>query len=251
MVLATNESLYAWMDEGFTNYAAERVQNFLEGNPLETNRNYYRTYFYIVNKKEEEPLTTHADHFVTNRAYSIASYIKGSIFLDQLGYIVGDKVRDEILLAYFQKYKFKHPTCDDLIKIAEQVSGMQLKWYKELWVNSIKTIDFGISNVSLSENDKTKIEIMRSQEGVMPLDLLVTLTNDKKVFVHIPLYYTYASKTENPIKNSEKIVLEPQSWISPKTLIEIPLDYKSIKEIQIDPTSRMADINPNDNSWKK
>ncbi len=50
----------------------------------------YNSYFMLVKSGLEEPLTTHADHFNTNLAYSLASYSKGEMFLEQLGYIVGD-----------------------------------------------------------------------------------------------------------------------------------------------------------------
>ncbi len=79
MVLGSNESLYAWMDEGFTSYASETlVENELaregllpgkkaEENPQEGNNS---AYVRLATSGKEEPLTTHADHFNTNFGYS-------------------------------------------------------------------------------------------------------------------------------------------------------------------------------------
>ena len=50
----------------------------------------YMTYNYIVKSGKDEPLTTQADRFNTNMAFSIGSYVKGQIFLSQLGSIIGD-----------------------------------------------------------------------------------------------------------------------------------------------------------------
>ena len=59
--------------------------------------------------------------------------------LSQLGYIVGDSVRNKILLEYYRIWKFKHPNANDFIRVAEKTSGISLQWYKEYWVNSTKT----------------------------------------------------------------------------------------------------------------
>src|SRR4029079_9711813 len=91
-MLGTNESLYPWMDEGFTQYAAERVTAFLEGSKDFPYQGEYGGYFGLVRSKKEEPMSTHADHYNTNYAYSNAAYSKGAVFLEQLGYIVGADV---------------------------------------------------------------------------------------------------------------------------------------------------------------
>jgi hypothetical protein len=46
-------------------------------------------------------MSTHADHFNTNFAYSLAAYSKGAVFLEQLGYIISDSLRNKVLLAYY------------------------------------------------------------------------------------------------------------------------------------------------------
>ena len=81
-LLATNESLHPWMDEGFTTYISTLASNkILKGGSSKPNANDYRGYFYAVDNYIEEPLTTHSDRFNTNAAFGIASYTKGLIFL--------------------------------------------------------------------------------------------------------------------------------------------------------------------------
>jgi hypothetical protein len=95
MVLGTNESLYGWMDEGFTSYAETIVENELaregllgsrkaEENPFAGN---YSAYTTLATSGKEEPLTTHADHFKSIYTYSIAAYVKGCVFMHQLEYM--------------------------------------------------------------------------------------------------------------------------------------------------------------------
>jgi hypothetical protein len=119
-LMGTNESLFPWMDEGFTTYAEQRVSNWLKGDTAFAFTNSYGSYFRIVKSGKEEALTTHADHYNTNYGYSVASYSKGSIFLSQLGYIVGDSLLNRILLEYYNEWRFKHPNANDFVRIAEK-----------------------------------------------------------------------------------------------------------------------------------
>ncbi len=159
-MLATNESLYAWMDEGFTSYAYALVwdhylDSFVKAHPENTRVKQMTDYFKTLlpahhsdqYNKYFEPLTTHADHFNTRAGYELGTYAKGAVFVEQLGYIVGTDIRDKILLEYCNQWRFKHPNVNDFIRIAEKVSGIQLDWYKQYWIHSVKTIDYAIDTV--------------------------------------------------------------------------------------------------------
>src|SRR5690606_34941108 len=104
----------------------------------------YRGYFALVKSGLAEPMTTHADHYNTNFAYGQNAYSKGAVFVEQLGYIVGDKTLDKILLEYYKEWRFKHPDPNDFIRVAEKVSGIKLDWYLEYWIRTTKVIDYGI-----------------------------------------------------------------------------------------------------------
>ena len=172
-LMGTNESLYGWMDEGFTSYADDRVLAFLNNDSSFVYNGAYRSYFSLVKSAKEEPLTTHADHYNLNAAYSPAVYSKGEVFMEQLGYIVGASVRDKILLEYYNQWRFKHPNAADFIRIAEKVSDMKLDWYKEYWISSTKTIDYSIDSL-WEENGVTNVRIKRN--GLMPMPIDVQLT---------------------------------------------------------------------------
>jgi aminopeptidase N len=159
------------MDEGFTTYAGGRVQAFLNSDTTNFSQaGSYKSYYSLVKSDKEEPLTTHADHFNTNAAYSAASYSKGAVFLEQLGYITGAATRDKILHEYYRLWKFKHPNSSDFIRVAEKTSDLKLDWYKEYWVNSVKTIDYAFDSL-WEEGGKTRIRIKRIGLMPMPIDL--------------------------------------------------------------------------------
>lgn len=246
-VLATNESLYSWMDEGFATYAENRVSEWLNGGNIDVAQlSDYDRYFSIARSSIEEPLSTHSDHYNTNVAYSIGSYSKGAVFLEQLGYIVGASVRDQILLDYYQKWRFKHPDVNDFIQVAQKRSGLQLGWYKREWVNTTHTIDYSIDSV-WENNGKTRIRIRNNGLMPMPIDLIITTMNDKKELHYIPLDLMFGEKIIEDT-SIPRTVYPAWHWTNDTYTIEINRKRAELTKIEIDPTQRMADINRDNNS---
>lgn len=247
MMLATNESLYAWMDEGFTSYADSRVTAFLQGNnPPFPQEDSYDGYYALAKSGLEEPLSTHADHFNTNYAYSLASYSKGAVFMEQLGYIVGAEVRDRILLDYYKQWRFHHPNLNDFMKIAEKASQMKLDWYKEYWVYTTKTIDYAIDSL-WQEGKSTRIRLRRIGDMPMPIDLQVTSRDGTNEIHYVPLYDMFGEKPAEAGAPANRKVHQSWKWTHETYVLEVDKKLTDITQILIDPTRRMADIEPKNN----
>jgi len=247
-MMGTNESLYPWMDEGFTTYAEERVMAQLRQKQTFEQDASYSSYYRLVKSGLAEPMTTHSDHYSTNYAYSQNAYSKGAVFLAQLGYITGDKVRDRILQEYYSQWRFRHPNPNDFIRIAEKVSGMELKWYREYWVNTTKTIDYAIDSL-WEEEGKTKIRIRRVGEMPMPIDIQVTYKDSSREMHYIPLNLMYGEK---PIENSTvpRTVHEEWRWTHPTYVFETNKKLLDLSKIEIDPSERLADVDRKNNLLK-
>lgn len=243
-MMGTNESLFPWMDEGFTNYAGMRVVCAFRNIPPTIYDYEYKSYFNLARSGMEEPLTTHSDHYNTNYAYNNAAYDKGALFLNQLGYIVGDKVLDKILLEYYREWRFKHPNANDFIRIAEKVSGIELQWYKEYWVNSVKTIDYAVGDINVV-NGKTQITVKRIGKMPMPVDVLLTFKDGTKELHYIPLNLMYGEKIAED--TLARTVHTEWRWTHPEYNFETNRTIKEIKTIEIDPSQRMADMNRSNN----
>jgi hypothetical protein len=261
-MLATDESRYAWMDEGFTEWATDKVQDYysqvvirnkVNDNPsamaiLDSMQSKlpryhsenYEGYMYLAQSGLEEPLTTHADHFETNTGYSLAAYSKGAVFLAQLGYIAGDETLHRIMLEYYRQWRFKHPDTDDFLRVAEKVSGLHLDWYKDYWVNSTKTIDYGIDSL-WEEAGKTNIRLKRIGTIPMPIDLMIEYKDGTKEMAYIPAYLMFGSK---PPENNDtpRKEFEPWKWTHDTYTVELDKKIATLKVIEIDSTQRMADV---------
>jgi aminopeptidase N len=165
-----------------------------------------------------------------------------------LGYITGDKVRDKILLEYYNEWRFKHPNPNDFIRVAEKASGMELDWYKEYWVNSTKTIDYAIDSL-WDEGGKTKIRVRRVGEMPMPLDVQLTFKDGSKELHYMPLNLMYGQK---PIENDSipRTVHEEWRWTHPTYTFETNRKLLDLTEIDIDPSERLADVDRRNNTLK-
>ncbi|WP_200980100.1 M1 family metallopeptidase [Echinicola sp. 20G] len=248
-VLATNESLYPWMDEGFTTFATNvTMNNIFSKEPSKSPQaGSYRGYIRLATSGKEEPMTTHSDHYHTNFAYGSAAYSKGAVFLGQLGYIIGEENRDKAMLKYFNDWKFKHPKTNDIVREMEKQSGLELDWYKEYWVNSTKTIDYSVSSVEASDNG-TKITLQRDGLMPMPIDLVITYQDGSQEMVYLPLVIQRGNKPEEA-GMPERIKTQRWPWTNITTEVNLDKDFNTIKSVEIDPSQRMADINRDNNSF--
>ncbi len=257
MVLGSNESLYAWMDEGFTSYAESIVENELarEGllpgkkadeDPFEGT---YSAYVRLATSGGEEPLTTHADHFNTNFAYSLAAYVKGAVYLNQMEYIIGKEPFRKGLLRYYDTWKFRHPTAADVTRVFERQSGLELDWYKEDWVNTLNTIDYAVKSVESEGRKSTKVVIERKGRMAMPLDIVVTYSDGDQELFYAPLESMRGEKI--PENKMKRTLLPDHRWVDPTYEFEIPEKAKKITKVSIDPSKRMADVDLENNVWEK
>lgn len=243
-----NETVHEWMDEGFTSYAEQLAHLKLSGKTIEPNSNpeAYDAYFQLAKAGIEEPMSLMADYYNYNYAYGIEAYVKGQIYLIQLGYIIGDENLKTTFKEFYKEWKFKHPTPNDFKRTAEKISGLNLKWYQNLFVNTVRTIDYSIESVK-----KDEIKLKNLSNFPMPIDLLVEYTDGSKELFYIP---NLELRGEKPVENIEiykdvkRTVLDPWAWTAPEYSVKIS---KEVKSAVIDPTKRLADIDFSNNIYKK
>lgn len=246
-VLASNEKRYAWMDEGFTEYASAHVMRELFGARGPLHEGAKQGYLRLVASDAHEPMSIHADHFNTNFAYGVTAYNKGALLLYQLGYIVGERNLEAIMLRFHDQCAFKHPDPLDLQRVAEKMTGLQLGWYFDQWINTTRLTDYELTGVE-QERDATRIKLRRNGDMIMPVDLRITLKDGTERWIHVPSSLMLGHKA----MGSEDFTFEaaaPWQWTDPEYSVSVPVRMQEVTEVRIDPTGRMADVVPGNDVW--
>lgn len=253
-LLGFNESLYYWMDEGFTNYAETIVVNHLKAVgalpgipdpfPFE---NDFKGYYVVHTRGIEEPLVTHADHFEYNQAYNFAAYSKGSLFLHQLEYIIGRADFGKGMLDFYDRWKYKHPDPVDFMHTMELASDMELDWFKEYFINTTKTIDYAIDTITADGG--TLVSLVNIGRMPMPIDVKITLQDGTMHSYTIPLDLMRGAKMEFDEENRVLEVLPDWNWVNPEYTFRLQFAIDQIKQVIIDPERRIADMDRTNNEW--
>ena len=250
-LLATDEAAYPWMDEGFTSYIEYLAEHQIlktkkTANPFDSA---YKGYFGLVKSGFQEPTITHSDRFATNYAYSVTAYYKGLLFLTQLDYLMGNEALQKTLKRYYNEYAFKNPTPNDFIRIAEKVSGMQLQWFLNEFMETDHTADYAISKVEGKDN-KTEVTLKRVGRLPLSIDLWVTDKAGNIRYVYVPLRMTYAEKP-NTYPAYPRTVLPAWGWGNPTYTFTLDMPLEDIKSITLDPENKSVDTDKENNSFSK
>ncbi len=241
-LLATNESLHEWMDEGFTSWIESE---FLaeEFNESRDQPHYwaYGGYLNLVRDGGEEPLSTHADHYVTNRAYGTGAYSKGEVLMNQLAVVIGREARDAGIKRYFDEWAFKHPGPVDFKRVMERESGLELDTYFQYMLNSTHHVDVAIRSVVVTE-DKTTITLERVGLLPLPVDVRITNANGTVSDHHIPQVVTQGHR---PLAEGET-VHAAWPWTHPTYTLTLPNSMPGCT-VEVDAARLTADADRSNN----
>ena len=82
----------------------------------------------------------------------------------------------------------------------------------------------------------------------MPLDVVVEYDDGTSEMFYIPLRVMRGEKPEE--NDMKRNTLEDWPWVEPSFTFDIPTSKFNIKSITIDPSERLADVNPADNMFE-
>ena len=136
-ILASNEPLEAWLDEGVNEWADVHVMQDLygrRGNAIDwagwqADMAHLRTAIAGDLADLPSPIATAAYAFVDNESYGKATYMGTAAVLLTLEKHVGSAKFLAAMKAYAKEFAFKHPTGRDFYATLERELGMDLGWY--------------------------------------------------------------------------------------------------------------------------
>lgn len=238
--LGSNEADYAWIDEGFTSYATEEgLAHLLDRAP--DHQSAAESEARLQKQGLTEPRSTPADWFQTNTAYGVASYSGGELFVDMLGYVIGDRARDDWFHRIYEQRQGDHPDPYDLELFAEQESRLMLDWYFWQFTKSTRTVDDAIGSLeetSRGDTFEASFTLERKGEAVLPHDVKLTLQDGSTQWVHVPLLTMHGHKSVP----DDWLVAEPWPWVAPTKTVTVDVPAP-VEKAELDPNGRTPDVN--------
>ena len=122
---------------------------------------------------------------------------------------------------------------------------MELTWFQNYWLNTTKTIDFGIDSVRKSKN---ALSFTITREGVpLPVEFSVELKDGTINYYYIPLDLNNNVKTDF-YRTTQS--LAKWSCGEPNYSISLPgISIKDVLKITLDPDGFLPDVFMENNSW--
>lgn len=108
-ILASNERIYPWMDEGINSYYEQRYEEYKYGKNYSEEAVLFQT---LVQKREDQPIASTAEEF-TPENYGLVAYYKTSQWVKLLEQSLGTERFKSLMQQYYEQWKFKHPQPQD------------------------------------------------------------------------------------------------------------------------------------------
>jgi hypothetical protein len=254
MMIGTNETEYAFQDEGFTTFLTilaeesyygrydneytwtEWWQRALRFPNSDSRTNAQKDYLILAKTGYEEPVATHSDRFREPGLATTSVYPKTATVMFMLQYVLGDSVFSTLMKEYYNRWRFKHPYPEDFFALAQEVSGNRdLRWFFDQWFHRTYQCDYWLKKISTDEETKegkriyrTAISIRRLGEAIMPLDINLEMKDGTDTTLHVPV----------------------DTWrngvVDHKIVVDLPA---KAKRAEINPDKRIADVNRLNNTY--
>jgi len=160
-LVGNNETVDAWLDEGFNSYSESRVQDVAYGPNHESIRVFNLP---IVFDEVEIPFKWQAapryrsiaevvpldipSYLKPRFAYGGNAYNKAELMHWTLEGFLGWETYREVLSTFYEEWKFKHPKSEDFFSIVNEVSGMDMTWFFNQLYHSADVVDYAVEGVS-------------------------------------------------------------------------------------------------------
>jgi hypothetical protein len=244
-IVATNEFENAWMDEGFNTFSTARAIAEEKLGPFVAVERYFGgflpwTYNDAVWSREITGDRLDAYRPVANAdlqstptwqywpgSAGAITYNKTALWLNTLERLLGWDTTRKILATHFARGAFAHPTPAQFFAIANEVSGRDLTWFFDAVYRSNAVFDYAVgqvSNAKTPDGFNSVAAVHRAGDGVFPVDVRVTFTDDSTTTEHW----------------DGKATWQVFSYRKPVAIAEVEVDPDHIL---------LLDVNMTNNSW--
>jgi hypothetical protein len=182
--MGTNESRYAFMDEGWAAFFELMITRLQLGQQRADSQ--FRA-FYLNAYPEKSPEWHHPimspSGTLRGISYEVNSYGKPALAYLALQDLLGDSVFKACLLGYMAEWHGKHPGPWDFFHCFNHLSGQNLNWFWDNWFFSHKGL--GVSIRSIKYRHGMSVIVLKNTGGfAVPVDLCFSFKGAADLLVH-------------------------------------------------------------------
>ncbi|MEO3946095.1 M1 family metallopeptidase [Gorillibacterium sp. CAU 1737] len=159
-MVASNEFEEAWLDEAFTSYAEDKVMEReygeLPNHPVEA--------AYITGP---EPLQQLSWKYGSHDHYADNVYLRGKLVLNAIERQTGADKMNKVLRAYFDRYKFRHPSTENFQAVVERVTGRSWADFFDAYVYGNLMSDFSVDSIRVQKAEGSTKEMPAYESQIL------------------------------------------------------------------------------------
>lgn len=179
--MGTNETQYAWMDEGWATIG-ESIISPLMGEPEDEGIYSKGRYEVISGTDRDVPLITNTKQY-QGEPYRANSYGKAGLAYYVLQDMLGDDLFFKSLHHYMDTWNGKHPVPYDYFYAINAGSGKNLNWFWKKWFFGWEYPDLVLNKVSATKSGTTTIKVVNAGGLPVPIVVTIQLKNGKSIVV--------------------------------------------------------------------
>jgi aminopeptidase N len=219
-MVASNEFEEAWLDEGFTSYAEDKLMETEYGVhanlPIESS--------YITSP---EALKQNAWNYKNHNGYAENVYTRAKLVLKSIERQIGPVMMERVMKSYFQQWKFKHPTTADFQKILENTTKSSWDEFFRQFVYGSMMTDFAVDGIRTRKME---------QDGLTLYESTVLVKKHGGSYDRVPILFHFAdgNQTEKIWEGKDDeaqfklIHIAPIDWVAIDPQYTIVLENKHI-----------------------
>lgn len=177
-------------------------------------------YKLIARTKLDHPILGKLSSFSEPSTIFSLTYGKGSSVVHMLRALIGQEAFQKTFARIFKEFAFKNIDIEDFIRVTEEESGKNLKWFFDEWLRTNEKCDYAVSKV-----EGSRVTLEKQGDISMPVEIEVYLSNGQ----------------------TKRIVSEGK-----ESKEEITIDGKElIRSVRLDPDKKLLDIDRTNDSWPR
>ncbi|NLR57938.1 M1 family metallopeptidase [Chitinophaga polysaccharea] len=177
--MGTNETLYAWMDEGWATIGEWIISPCIDSTIIDDYG--IAPYNYVAGKAADLPIITPSNQLTD--AYVTNSYPKPALGYLYVKDMLGDSLFLKALHYYIEQWHGKHPQPYDFFNCMNTGAGRNMNWFWKSWFFDNGYPDLAIGKV-LQKGKQGVVEIVSKGTKPVPVDVSVLLEDNSTLRLH-------------------------------------------------------------------